>query len=244
MLGHDPFYNSTIRNATAAFGSLFNDISIVRTKGSKTQTVKVPLVYSSSDKAFSRKSEDPDLNYNMMGQFPKMAFFLNGLSYDPDRKISNVQFAERNGLVAAAGAPYILEFDLYIATANIEDGIQIVEQIIPFFNPEFTLSMTMLPTLELRNDIPIILNSVSYIDPGVDSEYSDYRIIEWTLNFSVKTFFYGPVLSKKEIKHSTMKIFDQLPFNYEKTNISSDVNPDTANQTDTHTITTTITQNV
>ena len=242
MLTHSPFYNKTIKNITAAFGALFNDISIVRSNanGSKTQTVKVPLTYASADKAFSRRTEDPTLNFNMQGVFPKLAFYLSGISYDPVRKICNLQHSSVNGQMMYAPAPYNLEFELYLASANIEDGLQVVEQILPFFNPEFTLNATMVPTIGLKSDVPIILNSVSYTDPAPDSNYEDFRIIEWTLSFTAKVSIYGPTSVKKEIKQSTLNLFDRLPFSDLSGNLEdfvASVVPSNANETDPHTIT-------
>lgn len=237
MLQNTPFYNSTIRNTTSAFGAIFNDMEITRVHGNKTQTVKVPLTYASADKAFSRRTEDPTLNFNMMQIFPRMSFYLTNLVHDTSRKVTSAQFASKDNTFAFSPAPYNLDFDLYIATANIEDGLQIVEQILPFFNPEFTLSTNAVPSLNLKYDVPIVLNSVSYMDPAQDSDYTDFRIIEWTLSFTAKTYMLGPVRSREEIKHAKLQIFEDLPFGPTHLEDSTaDVVPDTANKNDPHRI--------
>lgn len=244
MLGHNPFYFKTIRNVTAAFGSIFNDIKIVRVSPNamKTQTVNVALSYASSDKAFERRAVDPTLKYNMQGIFPRMAFNLVGINYDPTRKLTAHQNISLNDKFTFSPTPYDLEFELYIATANIEDGLQIVEQILPFFNPEFTLTTNAIPELELKKDVPIILNSVNYVDPGIDSQFTDFRIIEWTLSFTVKVELYGPIRTRNEIKHATMKLFTDLPFEETKRleNIRAEVDPITANKDEPHMIITTV----
>lgn len=244
MLNNAPFYNKTIRNVTAAFGSIFNDVSIIRVSpnGTKTQTVKVPLSYSAADKAFERRTVDPTLNYNMQGQFPRMAFNLIGINYDATRKLTATQYSSKNGQFAFTPAPYALEYELYVATANTEDGLQVIEQILPFFNPEFTLTTNALPELGLKKDVPIILNSVNFVDPGIDSAFTDFRIIEWTLSFTAKVEMHGPVRTRAEIKESKLKLFQDLPF-VEDTrleNVDAAVIPKSASETDPHTIKTTI----
>lgn len=241
MLNHNPFYHKVVRNTTAAFGSLFNDIEIVRVSPdtTKTQRVKVPLMYASADKAFERRNSDPTLNYNMQGIFPRLAFYLVGMSYDPERRTIPVQYASKDNSFLYSPVPYNLDFDLYLATANIEDGLQIIEQIVPFFAPEFTLKTNAVDGIDLHYNVPIILNSVSYIDPAQDSSFADFRIIEWTLNFTAKTYFPGPTQTRNEIKNTKIKMFDRLPFsdddNRLQTNIAN-VIPESADESDPHTI--------
>lgn len=238
MLGHSSFYNKTIRNITGAFGALFNDMSIVRVKGAKTQTVKVPLIYAASDKAFNRRTEDPTLNFNMMGQFPKMAFLLTSFGYDPNRKKTAGQFVSKRTHYVFSPVPYNLEFELYIGTTSIEDGLQIIEQILPWFNPEYTLTTDAFPSVDIKDDVPIILNSVTFTDPAPDSDYNEPRIIEWTLSFTAKAYLYGPDKSRAEIKHARLKLFDKLPFEEDNRfeDVTADVVPDTAGKDDPHTI--------
>lgn len=239
MLGTSAFYNQTIRNITGAFGALFNDMSIVRTKGVKTQTVKVPLVYASSDKAFNRRTEDPTLNFNMMGQFPKMSFFLTGFGYDPNRKKTAGQQISKKTNYVFSPVPYNLEFDLYIGTTSIEDGLQIIEQILPWFNPEYTITTDAFPAVNILDNVPVVLNSVSYVDPAADTDYNSPRIIEWTLSFTAKAYLYGPDKTRTEIKHARLKLFDKLPFEEDNRfeDVVADVVPDTAGIDDPHEIT-------
>lgn len=243
MLGHAAYYNSSIKNYTSVFGTLFNDISIVRTKGAKTQTVNVPLSYSSKDKAWIRRTEDPNASSDVSAIFPRMAFMLVGVQNDTARKINASQYIAQGGSSIFPPVPYNLEYELYIGTANIEDGLQIVEQILPFFNPEFSVSTKDIPSLGISMDVPIILNSVNYSDNTLDTDFSDARIIEWTLSFTVKGYLYGPVDStKKQIKTTKAFVWMDEPMDpipaYDEL-IKTQVTPTTANVVDTHTIDTT-----
>jgi hypothetical protein len=163
------------------------------------QTVKVPLIYASADKAYSRKTEDGSLNYNMKTVKPRMAFNLTNTEYDVDRKIQQLQYVsiQNQGESTATKlpvqpAPYNLSFDLYITTANYEDGLQIIEQILPYFNPEIVIKTKDFPTLNIFKDTPVILQGVQFQDNTPDSDYTEARDLEWTLSFVVKTYFYCP----------------------------------------------------
>ena len=244
MLGHSPFYNSSIKNYTSVFGTLFNDLAITRVKGAKSQTVKVPLQYASKDKAWSRRTEDPTANLDVSAVFPRMAFMLTGMNIDHIRKTNPTQYIAQAASLTATSSfppiPYNFEYELYIASANIEDGLQIVEQILPFFNPEFTVTTKDIPALGLNMDVPVVLNSVNYTDNTADTDFSENRIIEWTLSFTVKGYLYGPISTdKKIIKTTKVFIFEEMPLtpteDYDEL-VRVKVNPSSADPDDPHTI--------
>lgn len=245
MLNHSPFYNSNLKNVVAAFGTLFNDLQIVR-DGTTLQTVNVPLTYASRDKAYIRRTQDNDLNFNMRMQFPRMAFQLVAMNYDSQRKIN--QFPVMSASTSAGRifhpVPYNLEFELYIATANIEDGLQIIEQILPYFSPEYTVTMTMYPGINLLKDISIQLNSVTPQDNTPDSDFEDVRVLEWTLSFTAKAWVGGAAdTSGKRI--NDIKIFtfdmDNITVNPNST-VDVAVVPPTALSTDVYTTTSVVTE--
>ena len=191
------FYHNTLRRAVASFGTVFNDIYMKRfnTDGTEKERFKVPLSYSSKQK-FIQKIKPQNGQIKMI--LPRIGFEMTSMTYDPIRKTNTLQkrynyqsdtsFSFRHERV-----PYDIEFSLYIATKNIDDGLQIIEQIIPFFTPEFTMKIKNTdPTLETETDVPIILNSTSFID-DYDGTFEIRRFVTWTLNFTLKILLFGGV---------------------------------------------------
>lgn len=214
MLNISPFYSGQTKAILGAFGSLFNDMQIVRTVGNSTKTVNVPLSYASADKAYSRRVEDGDMNFNMKRIFPRMAFNMLGIEHDPDRKLQSMNYTLKSATSTTATmqlqpVPYNIQVELYVAVSNIEDGLQIIEQILPFFNPEFMIKTKDFPSLNIMRDTPVVLNNVSFQDNTPDSEYTEDRNIEWTLSFTIKSFMYGPVSTVKVIKQVKLFTFDE-----------------------------------
>jgi hypothetical protein len=257
MFGHNAFGHSQIKNLTAAFGALFNNLEVIRTKGAKTQTVKVPLTYASRDKAFERRTQDADLNSATKTTWPRAAFLFTGLEYDPSRKLAQNQYLAKatagTALKAYQPAPWNLNYELYLGASSIEDGLYMIEQIVPFFNPEYSLITRDLVQLDVERNTPIVLNGVSYQDNTPDSDFGESRIIEWTLNFTIKSFIYGPVDSaSKLIKHVDAPVwqFDENmnwtpSVKVGSTNeaiVEADVVPGTATPDQAHTTPTTVTE--
>jgi hypothetical protein len=244
MFKQAPFYNESLKSLTAAFGTLFNDIQITRS-GVRGGTINVPLSYASRDKAWIRRTQDDDLNFNMRMQFPRLAFFMTNLTYDPARKINQMQTVSDGvpGNRTFHPVPYDVDFELYVATAHLEDGLQIIEQILPYFAPEYTISVKQFPTLTFIKDVQIKLNSITPADNTPDSEFEDVRVMEWTLSFTAKAWIGGPTnTTGKSIKDIKMFFFDSDIEAVDPTQtVEVAVNPLTANAGDAHTITTTIT---
>jgi len=205
MLGHAPYYHQHIRRYVSLFGTLFNDLAIIRKdKNGNEKLIKIPLSYARKDKALMRLQQDPDLLNTWSTALPRMAFHMNTPAYNPERKQNSVNFTRRNenGNVASmqySPAPYDIDFELSIWTQYFEDGLQIVEQILPFFQPEYVVSAKEIPELGIDRDIHIVLNSV-VMDDSAEGSFEDNRIIEWVLGFTVQGFFYGPVETKGVIK--------------------------------------------
>ena len=220
MLGQY-FYNETIRNTIIAFGSLFNDIQIERRNAADVavQTLKVPLAYGPKQKFLIRLEGDPNLDTKVAITLPRIGFEINGLDYAPERKLNRimkkrkVQNTEDDKLKSMmtqySPVPYNIGFELFVMARNSDDGIQIVEQILPFFQPEYTVSIREVPQMDTIRDVPIILNSISYEDT-YEGDFTTRRAIVYTFNFTAKTYVYGPVETSKPITKSEVKTYANL----------------------------------
>ena len=197
MLGN-PFYHRTIRKNVIAFGSLFNDITLVRYAKNSTTEIerfKVPLSYATKETFITKLLGDPDLQKPVQTILPRMSFEITSIAYDSARKLSSFNetfFIKSNSKLdyLRSGVPYTIGFDLQIYVRNVEDGTQIVEQILPFFNPDYTVSINFIDNLETKRDVPIILNDVSY-SQEYEGGQGTVRYLIWTLSFSMKTYFFA-----------------------------------------------------
>ena len=215
MLGNSPFYHQLTRKAVVLFGRLFDDITLVRTNdqtGDETNRFLVPIVYSPKEKMVTRIFSDPDLLRSVQVILPRMAFEITGITYDSTRKQNSLLKAARSNTtthVSASymGVPYDINFQLNIYARNIDDGTQIVEQILPFFNPDFTVSTNMIPDLGALKDVPIILNNVSN-DIQYEGDFDTVRYVNWTLNFTMKMYYYGPISYPKIIRTVYTNIYN------------------------------------
>lgn len=216
MLGNNHFYNRTIRKVVVAFGTLFNDLVLVRYNKAGTveyERTRVPLSYGAKEKYITRLTQDPDLIKSIATHLPRMSFDLTGLEYDVSRKqqslVKNFGFNNSTGNINTqfAPIPYNFNFTLSIYVRNQEDGTQILEQILPFFTPDYTVTVDLIPSMDQKYDMPIILNSVS---PEIDYEGDmlSTRMIIWTLDFTVKGYIFPPVnTSGKIIKQANTNIY-------------------------------------
>ena len=207
MLGTQ-FYHETIRKVIVSFGTLFNDISLVRkdNSGNIIQHMKVLLAYGPREKFLVRLREDADLTKQVAITLPRIGFEIKNLSYDPARKLSRVQkFKKVKGAntkqldTQYMPVPYNLEFELYIMAKQSDDALQIVEQILPYFQPDYTLTINDMSDMGIKKDVPIILNSINYED-SYDGDFTSRRALIYTLSFTTKFYLYGPVTSSKVIK--------------------------------------------
>ena len=207
MLGKQ-FYHETTRKVVVAFGTLFNDIHLVRKDNSGTiqQSMKVPLAYGPRQKYLVRLNDDPDLSKSTAVTLPRIGFEIAGISYDPTRKLQRVQkFKKVKGAKANQldtqymPVPYNIDFELYILSKQSDDALQIVEQILPYFQPDYTITLNDMSDMGIKRDVPIILSSVSYED-NYQGDFAERRAIIYTMTFTAKFYLYGPVTSDKVIK--------------------------------------------
>lgn len=227
MLVGKTFYHGIIRKSIVAFGSLFSNIQIERQlkDGTETveQTVKVPVAYAPKEKWLVRLEQDPTLENQVYTTLPRISFEITGISYDPARKLNRMTqiacYTTASGSTPDsykrmyAPVPYNIDISLYVLTKTQEDAMQIVEQILPYFTPEFTLSIRAVPELNVVTDVPIILNSVSAQD-DYDGDFQTRRFVTYTLTFQMKVNLFGPVDSGGPIKKVLAQITGDAPALY------------------------------
>ena len=207
MLGQQ-FYHETIRKVIVSFGTMFNDIQLVRkdNSGVITQSMKVPLAYGPREKFLVRLREDADLTKQVAITLPRIGFEIKNLSYDSGRKLNRVQqFKKVKGSETKQldaqymPVPYNLELELYVMAKQSDDALQIVEQILPYFQPDYTLTINDMADMGIKRDVPIVLNSIGYED-SYEGDFTSRRALIYTLSFTAKFYLYGPVTSSKVIK--------------------------------------------
>jgi len=210
MFNHDPFYHETIRSAIVGFGKMFSNIKIVRKNEGSTveQELYVPIAYGPKEKWTVRLDQDSSLENHTYTTLPRLSFEMTGISYDPLRKTGRVNEIVKNSSGGRqkiwAPVPYNMDVQLNCLTKTTEDGLQIVEQIFPYFTPEFTMSVrsTQSP-IETITDVPVILNSVSFID-DYDGTFEIRRFVTWTLNFTLKLNLFAGVDTNQKVIAKTI----------------------------------------
>jgi hypothetical protein len=201
---------------------LFNNISISRA-GTPIETFKIPINFAPMQKFLAKIQQDTNLDSPAI-VLPRMSFELMGMNYDPDRKISSTKFnlggiADPNrAVVQYVPAPYNLNFQLNIMAKYLEDGTKILEQILPYFQPAYTVSAKIIDNLDYIVDIPIVLNSVN-LEDAYDSSFEERRVMIWTLQFTMKAYYYGPNQNKKLIK------FAEANTDIDRSSLDIDVRP-------------------
>ena len=214
MFGKKYYFGSS-RKYIALFGSLFNDIIIDRVDNSDNtlQTLKVPLSYGPKDRYLARIKENPDLQRQINQILPRMSFEIKSIEYDPTRKLNSIGKNRKSAADQASPisyqfnpVPFNFNIDLSILVRNPDDGLRIIEQILPFFKPEWTTQINLIPEMNIHMDIPIVLKNVQYQDTFV-SDFNDRQAIIWDLSFVLKGYFYGPVSSAGIIKEVDVNFY-------------------------------------
>lgn len=245
------FYHESLRKVVVAFGTIFNNIEIHRTNssGDVVQKIKVPLSYSPKEKFLVRLDQQADLaNREMSVTLPRMGFEISGISYDPSRKLQRIgKFKNVNTSDASKmyyqynPVPYNISFNLYAFTATAEAGLQIIEQILPYFQPDYTVTINAIPNMGIKRDVPITLNNVNYED-SYDGAFTQRRAVNYTLGFTAKTYLYGPIYSQSVIKETQTDIYsDTTTTEKREERIVVVPNPTSADANDDFGFTTTIT---
>ena len=216
MVSGDPFYFSTIRKYIILFGTLFNNIHITRTDkdGKITHVEKVPITYGPKDKSLSRVIQDPNIDrQTAIYPLPMMSFEMTNFNYDASRKLQTInRIAKVNPDDKSKNkyqynpVPWNIGFQLSILVKNAEDGNKIVEQILPYFTPDWTTSVHLIPEMNVIMDIPVVLNNVN-LDDVYEGDFDKRRSLVWTLDFTLKGYIYGPVKTSKVIKYANTEFF-------------------------------------
>lgn len=204
-----PFYFSLIRKYVILMGTLLNDIRITRTdsSGNVTSLLKVPITYAAKDKMLARVLQDPGIDRpSATTPLPMISFEMGKMAYDGTRKLNTI------GKVSVKDpdntskfkyqynpVPYNIQFKAFIYAKNAEDGTKIIEQILPYFTPDWTTTVNLIPEVNVTMDIPIVLNNIGYSD-NYDGEFEKRRAIIWELDFTLKGYIYGPIKSSGIIK--------------------------------------------
>lgn len=214
MLSKD-FYHGLIRKYVVLFGSIFTDIYINRVDSDNNiiKTMLVPISYGPKEKFLARLLNDPTLSRPAAMVLPRIAFQIVNMYYDADRKFPTTgksYFVDKDSASGASyvynPVPYNFDFELYVMVKNQEDGTRILEQILPFFTPEWNSTINLIDDYTIQKDIPIILNSVNVLDT-YEGNFQDRRAIIWTLRFTLKGFLFGPLYKNKLIKKVIVNFF-------------------------------------
>jgi hypothetical protein len=215
MLSGVHFYHRITRKMVVTFGTMFNNIMLKRYNKAGTQEIErinVPLMYAQKEKFYQRITQDPELTKETMMTLPRMSFEMTGINYDPLRKRSSFTNSFGEGTTNSTAknvrsTPYNFDFTLSIYVRNVEDGTQIIEQILPYFAPDYTVKMDLVGIPTEKIDVPFILNSVSQDIDDVGST-DPIRIIVWTLTFTAKGYVYGPTTESKIIRKAIANTYD------------------------------------
>jgi len=210
------FYNEGMRKTTIAFGQIFNNIVLKRKDSSNNliQSIKVPLAYAPKEKFLVRLDQQSNLESREFATtLPRMGFEISGIRYDGSRKLTRIQKYKTvksnvEGKILDYNytpVPYDISYNLNIFTATAESGLQIVEQILPFFQPDYTVTINQIPELNIKRDVPIILNNIQYED-SYSGDFTQRRAVIYSLTFTAKTYLYGPTLTQKVIKSTQSDI--------------------------------------
>ncbi len=197
------FYNEILRRTIISFGTLFNAITVKQTNSSDSivNTIRVPLAYGPTQKFLARLEQQADLNKSTSITLPRMSFEFIGMTYDPSRKVSTTQQytvkdpddgSESKKIYMPV--PYNMQFELSIMSKLNDDALQIVEQILPFFQPSYNLTVELVESIQEKRDIPVILENITMQD-DYEGDFTTRRVLLYTLRFTAKTYLFGPATS-------------------------------------------------
>ena len=224
------FYHEIIRKTVIAFGTLFNEVHVRHqdATGKDISNIKVPISYGPKQKFLARIQQQPDLNKAVQITLPRMSFEVNNIQYDPSRKAGITQtFKAQDGAKLKKvfmPVPYNLGFELNILTKLQDDSMQILEQILPFFQPGFTLTIDLAKSIGEKRDVPMVLDSITFTD-DYEGNFETRRALIYTLNFTAKTYMFGPIAD------STEGLIRKVQVDY-----YSDSNPQTAKREQRYTV--------
>jgi hypothetical protein len=242
----DHFYHATMRKSVAVFGTLFNNIQVVRKKadGSTINQIRVPLAYGPKEKYLARI--DSSATSSMGIKLPRMAFDITGITLDTTQKM-----AKRNIISETHGSDitkkktikhytsYDIGMSLYILAKNQDDGLQIVEQILPYFQPEYNVTITPVEGFNYKQDVSVVLGGIS-IDDQYEGDFTERRVLTYQLDFTMKMKFFGPTADQKIIREVNLDFHEKD--NVSRTFEEMDFTVGGSDNADSFTVTETITE--
>jgi hypothetical protein len=194
------------------FGTIFNEIFIDRVDASNTviQTIRVPITYGPKDKVLSRVEADPDLSRPFASVLPYISFENTGMRFDEERHLNNLNYQVGHNTTNKNLAPFVynpasydLDFEMNVMVKNLEDGTRIIEQILPFFQPDWTSTLRLIDVPDVRRDIPVVLTGIKTTDTWT-GDYNKRRVITYTFTFTMRAYFFGPVSTNRIIKKANI----------------------------------------
>ena len=244
----DHFYHATMRKSVAVFGTLFNNLKVIRkaADGSVLNQVRVPLAYGPKQKFLARLDQETGFDAPMAIKLPRMAFEITSLAIDTTQKL-----AKRNQVVELHASDvtkkktvkhftsYDIGMSLYIMAKNQDDGLQIVEQILPYFSPEYNVTIKPINGWDHKQDVAVILGGVQ-IDDQYEGEFTERRVLIYQLDFTMKMKFYGPTSNTGVIREINIDFNEDNSGANILENMDITINPDTADEDDNYTVVTTI----
>ena len=244
----DHFYHATMRKSVAVFGTLFNNLRVIRkaADGSVLNQVRVPLAYGPKQKFLARLDQETGFDATMAIKLPRMAFEMTSLTIDTTQKMP-----KRNKIVELHASDvtkkktikhwtsYDIGMSLYIMAKNQDDGLQIVEQILPYFTPEYNVTITPVNGFTHKQDVAIILGGVN-IDDQYEGDFTERRVLIYQLDFVMKMKFYGPTGNQGVIREINIDFKDKGNVSDIMEQIDITINPTTADENDNYTVVTTI----
>ena len=224
-------YNKIIRKCVIGFGTLFNNIEVRKENkdGSVYSRMKVPLAYGPRQKFLARLEQQADLNQKVAITVPRLSFEMTGISYDSSRKLAPTTLtlkADTNNAVKKqfTPVPYNIDFELNVISKTNDESLEIMEQILPVFQPSFQMTIKLVDDMNDFRDVPIILNSVSYSD-DYEGTFDDRKITLITMSFTVKAYIFGPVGTAAPIKKAKADIYTTMPSSTSTRQVAYQVTP-------------------
>lgn len=243
MLNNNVYYHGAIRKSIVAFGRLFSDIYIDRKKddsvnGETIQRLQIPLSYAPKEKWLVRIEQDPTLENNTYTTLPRMSFEITGYTYDASRKTNRMQKitcgdGQNSMSYVYSPVPYNIDIYLYVLTKTQEDGLQIIEQILPTFTPEYTLKVKSVDDMNIVSEVPVILNSVTVQD-DYDGDFQTRRSVVHTLSFTLKTSIFGPSSGQGVITQTDVNLGNNKNFSKPNQTYTAVGDPSTATVSSEH----------
>jgi len=239
-------YNRVVRKLVVAFGDLFNNITMIRYNPDESEQERflVPITYATKERYVMRLEDDPSLDKKVKITLPRFSYEMTGFNYDSTRKLNTNIKNFHQGVSGVSSqfnpVPYNFDFNLYLYTRNIEDATQILEHIIPYFTPDYTVKVNMIPEIGMVKEVPIILDSADHEIIYEGPREQDVRTVIWTLKFTMKAFIFGRVSSGNVITQSITNTYDTVTEN-KYSQLVTVPDPTNANSSSIWTANTTIT---